>query len=364
MSEGEVHRGIAFPPPKRTSILFAGLFLPIFLMSSHESAAHHVASAYALKPISFPGGSGVIQLDHMAYDQKKGRVWVPASNTGKVDVIDVTADAVSQISEFKTGDVELEGQRVQLGPTAVTIGEGVVYVGNRGDSTITVIDAQTLARGESVSLNPGAPETGGVPHGLVYVGATRELWATTGPGKSIEVFDASDARHLKWKLTIHLDGSTEGCAVDNQRGRFYTNIVETGKTAVIDLRSHKVISNWDAGSHDRQGLAMDVTRGFLFVACADRVVSLDVAHGGKVIDSVTTGAGIDDIDFSQEQKVLYAAASVTATLAVIEVGDDGKFHLAALLPTTQEARGVIAAGGGAAYIIDPLHGGLLKLFHQ
>ena len=99
-----------------------------------------------------------------------------------------------------------------------------------------------------------------------------------------------------------------------------------GKTVAIDVRSHKVVSEWDVGSSDLQGLALDTERGFLFVACQDHVVSLDIGHDGKVTDSVTTGNGLDDIDFSAEQKVLYAAASVTATLTIAEVSDDGKFH--------------------------------------
>jgi DNA-binding beta-propeller fold protein YncE len=303
-------------------------------------------------------------LDHLAYDRARGKLWVPASNTGNVDVIDESTDAASQISGFNTDEVELEGHKVRLGPTAVSIGDGVAYIGNRGNSTLSIIDLQTLERGESLQMTPASPETGGSPHGVVYVATSRELWVTTGPGKSIEVFDASEPRHLKWKLRIPLDGSTEGFAVDNQRGRFYTNIDDMGKTVAIAVRSHKVVSEWDVGSSDLQGLALDTKRGFLFVACQDHVVSLDIGHDGKVTDSVTTGGGLDDIDFSAEQKVLYAAASVTATLTIAEVSDDGKFHVKALVPTAKEARGVIATKGKTAYLIDPAEGRILKLSHR
>src|SRR5207248_10938642 len=84
----------------------------------------------------------------------------------------------------------------------------------------------------------------------------------------------------------------------------------------------------------------------------------------KVTDSVTTGNGLDDIDFSADQKVLYAAASVTATLTIAEVSDDGKFHVKALIPTAREARGVIATKGKTAYLIDPAEGRILKLSHR
>lgn len=344
--------------------LCAIVSLPIFLTDSKILDAHTIVSDYDLKPISLPGANGVIVLDHLAYDRARGKLWVPASNTGNVDVIEESTDATSQISGFNTGEVELEGQKVRLGPTAVSIGDGVVYIGNRGDSTLSIIDSQTLERGQSLQMTPALLETGGAPHGVVYVAMTRELWVTTGPGKSIEVFDASEPRHLKWKLRIPLDGSTEGFAVDNERGQFYTNIDDMGKTLAIDVRSHKIVSKWDVGSRDLQGLALDTKRGFLFVACEDHVVSLDIRRGGKVIDSVTSGAGLDDIDFSVEQKVLYAAAAVTATLTVAEVSNDGKFHVKALVPTAKGARGVIAARGKTVYLIDPAEGRILKLTHR
>jgi len=338
--------------------------LPIFLTDSKTLDAHTIVPDYDLKPISLPGANSVIVLDHLAYDRARGKLWVPASNTGNVDVIDESTDAAFLISGFNTGEADLEGQKVRLGPTAVSIGDGVVYIGNRGDSTLNIIDSQTLERGQSLQMTPALLETGGAPYGVVYVAITHELWVTTGPGKSIEVFDASEPRHLKWKLRIPLDGSTEGFAVDNERGQFYTNIDDMGKTLAIDVRSHKIVSKWDVGSRDLQGLALDTKRGFLFVACEDHVVSLDIRHGGKVIDSVTSGAGLDDIDFSAEQNVLYAAAAVTATLTIAEVSNDGKFHVKALVPTAKEARGVIAAKGKTAYLIDPTGGRILKLTYK
>ena len=218
----------------------------------------------------------------------------------------------------------------------------------------------------SPSAGPAA-----APDGVVYVAATRELWITSGAppigvasaDKAIQVFDVSEPRHLKLKLKIPLDGSAEGYAVDNQRGLFYTNIEEAGKTVAIDVRSHKVIADWKVHD-DLQGLTLDSARGFLFVACGDHVVSLDVAHGGRLIDSLVTGPGLDNIDFSSDQKLLYAAASVTATLSIIEVSDDGKFHLKALVPTVKGARGVIAAKGKTAYLIDPAEGRILKMTHK
>src|SRR5947208_16924778 len=140
---------------------------------------HKVTSDYELMPISLPGASGVVALDYFAYDRSTGRLWVPASNTGNVDVIDGATDAVSQVTGFKTGEVELRGRKITLGPTAVSIGDGVVYIGNRGDSSLCLIDAHSLQCEECLQVAPPSAGPAAAPDGVVYVAATRELWITT-----------------------------------------------------------------------------------------------------------------------------------------------------------------------------------------
>jgi DNA-binding beta-propeller fold protein YncE len=336
------------------------------------SGACAADTKYELKRINLPGATGTVTLDYFAYDRATGKLWVPASNTGSLDVIDEATDGVSQVTGFKTGEVELRGRKVTLGPTAVSVGDGVVYIGNRGDSTLCVIDTHTLERGECLEVAPVSAGGAAAPDGVVYVAATRELWITTGApplgiasaDKSLQVFDASDPRHLKRKTKIPLAGSAEGYAVDNGRGLFYTNIEETGTTVAIDVHTHNIVAKWNVGSTELQGLALDSAREFLFVACGDHVVSVDTAHDGKIIDSLQTGAGLDNIDYSSDRKTLYAAASQVATLSIAEVGDDGKFHLKATVPTVKGARGVVAAKGETAYLIDPAEGRILKLTHK
>src|SRR5437660_10243223 len=162
---------------------------------------HAADTNYELKSISLPGATGTVALDYFAYDRATGKLWVPASNTGSVDVIDEKTDAVSQIAGFPTGEIERRGRNITVGPTAASIGNGVVYIGNRGNTTLCVIDAKTLALGECVPVSADRAVT---PDGVVYVAAARELWITlrvkagdTASAKSIQVFDASDPHHLK-----------------------------------------------------------------------------------------------------------------------------------------------------------------------
>src|SRR5205809_7763811 len=178
------------------------------------SVAHAADTNYELKPINLPGATGTVALDYFAYDRATGKLWVPASNTGSVDVIDEATDAVSQVTGFQTGEVELRGRKIKLGPTAVSIGDGVVYIGNRGDSSLCIIDAHTLERGECLQVAPPSAGRAAAPDVVVYVAATRELWITTGApplgiasaDKCIQGLDPSDPRHLKLKTKIPWSG--------------------------------------------------------------------------------------------------------------------------------------------------------------
>src|SRR5438105_11111326 len=144
--------------------------LPFFL-AAMQLNAHKIVSDYELTPISLPGASGVVALDYFAYDRSTAKLWVPASNTGNVDVIEGNSDAVSQVSGFKTGEVDLRGRKVVLGPTAVSVGDGVVYIGNRGDSSLCVIDAQSLKRAECLEVPPASAGPASAPDVVVSVAA-------------------------------------------------------------------------------------------------------------------------------------------------------------------------------------------------
>src|SRR5947199_3351920 len=117
---------------------------------------------YELKPINLPGATGTVALDYFAYDRATGKLWVPASNTGAVDVIDEKTDAVSQITGFPTGEIERRGKKITVGPTAASIGDGVVYIGNGGVATFWWIMRKTLGRGEFCRVPPytNLPPTG------------------------------------------------------------------------------------------------------------------------------------------------------------------------------------------------------------
>src|SRR3984893_10652394 len=102
-------------------------------VGSHDSS--NQGANYSVRTLPLPdNNTGDVSMDYIAYDPGTDSVWVPGGNTGAVDVVDAAPGEVLQIPGLAASEVEVGGAKRVLGPTAVSIGKGVVYIGNRGDS--------------------------------------------------------------------------------------------------------------------------------------------------------------------------------------------------------------------------------------
>jgi DNA-binding beta-propeller fold protein YncE len=298
-----------------------------------------LAMGYTTSTIALPGGNadGVF-MDYLAYDARTKAVWVPAGNSGAVDVIDVASGKLDQVPGFATQEMERRGRKRIVGPSSVTLGEkGTVYVGNRGDSTVCAIDEKKLTKGTCGTLDS-------MPDGIAYVAKTKELWVTTPRDQSVRILDG---KTLAQKEKLSFEGDPEGFAVDNKRGRFYTNLEDKDKTLAIDLKSHKTVATWEpsCGEEGPHGLRLDEAKGFLFIACSAKAEAMDVAHDGKLLGSVDTGDGVDDLDYDVAAHRLYVGAARAATLTIANVDAKGAIASYAVIATAQGARNGVAAGG-------------------
>ena len=317
-------------------------------------AVSTVSSSYTVRSIALPDAPAAgVFMDYLAYDRSHHRVWVPAGNTARVDVVDVRTARVTSITGFASAEVERNGVKRTVGPSSATVGDGVVYVGNRADSSVCSIDAVSLTRRECVTLD--SP-----PDGLAYVASTREVWATTPRDHSISVLNAA-GRSLTKTATIRLDGQPEGFAVDDQRGCFYTNLEDRDRSLRLDVRHRQVTSTWPAGcgAGGPRGLALDDERNLLMVACTGKVRVLDAGHDGALRGELAVGEGLDNIDYVASRHALYAAAARAGALTIGRLDPAGTLTLEATVPTAAGARNAVATEEGVAYIADSADGKLL-----
>jgi DNA-binding beta-propeller fold protein YncE len=278
-------------------------------------------------------------MDYLLYDPHTKAVWVPAGNTGTVVVVDTATRRTTKIAGLPTRTVERNGRTRIVGPSSAALGEGVVYVGSRGDSSVCAFADATLAKGACVTLDA-------MPDGLAYAAPTREVWVTSPRDHSLRILDGTT---LAEKARVALPGEPEGFAVDAAHHRFYTNVDET--TVAIDLTTHAILATWKPGCapEESHGLRYD-PNGWLFVACSSKIDVLDTMHDGAQLGSVATGDGIDDIDYDPIAHTLYAAAAKAGQLTVASVDASGAPHVIATIPTAAGARNGVADAEGRVYV--------------
>jgi DNA-binding beta-propeller fold protein YncE len=309
--------------------------------------------APTVKAIALPAATPAgVFMDYLASDRARHRVWVPAGNTGRVDVIDTRDGSIKEVAGFPTKEVERNGKKRVVGPSSASVGDGVVFVGNRADSNLCAVDAVSLARQKCVAL-PSSPD------GVAYVAATKEVWVTAPRDNALLVLDAAT---LTQKARIEVPGQPEGYAVDGKRGRFYTNLEDKDRTLAIDLASRAVVATWlpACGEDGPKGLAIDETRNVLFVACTDKIESVD-AGSGRVLSTLATGAGVDNIDWLPSRKWIYAAAGQAAKLTIAAADDKGALTSVVVVPTSAGARNAVAGDDGAAWVTDSRGGKILQV---
>ena len=307
-------------------------------------------TSYSVRTLTLPDNNkGDVPTDYIAYDASTNSVWVPGGFTGAVDVVDAATGKVRQVSA-PTAEVDFRGGKRVIGPSGVSVGEGVVYIGNRADSSVCAFDARTLAPGVCGHLDSA-------PDGVAYVGPTKEVWVTTPRDKSVRVLDS---KTLAQKARLTYEGNPEGYAVDPVRGRFYTNLEDMDRTLAIDLKTHKTVATWNpsCGKEGPHGLGLDAKAGHLFIACSTLAEVMDVGHDGAVLSMVDTGDGVDDIHYEPATHMLYVGAAKDAKLTVARADEKGHLTVVARVPTQEGARNATVAKDGSVYLG---HSGRVKL---
>jgi DNA-binding beta-propeller fold protein YncE len=308
------------------------------------------------KPVALPGAAAPASLDYLAYDAAHARVWVPVGNTGSADVFDTSTGSFTRVDGFKTAEREYKGKTRTAGPSAVAIGDGFAYVGDRATGEVCAVDEARLTLGRCLKL----PSSG---DGVEYVAAEKQVWVTMPGAKAIAVLDAARPDTLKLESRIPLDGKPEGYAVSAKpgSGSFFTNLEDKNKTVVIDVKTRRPRETWplDCGSDGPRGIAVDAEHGFVFVACTDHLLVLDASNKGAKVASLETGAGVDNIAWLAPQRLLYVAAGKAARLTVARVDDKGQPTVVATGASTEGARNAVADPSGNAYVADPVNARLL-----
>lgn len=308
--------------------------------------------ALVATPVQLPGGSPGIGFDDMVFSPALHRILVPAGRSGNLDLIDPSTAEVVPIGGFSASEKFVEGHGE--GTTSADAGRGLLFATDRTARSLVVLDPSTRTIVARTGLASGSDY-------VRFVGATGEVWVTEPDEERIEVFTlpASGTPTPAHAAFITVTGGPESLAIDETRGRAYTHLWK-GSTVAIDLRRREVVGTWKNGCDGSRGIALDGTRGFLFVGCAEgKAVVLGLDSNGALLGSLEHGSGVDIIGYNAELHHLYLPGARSATMAILAVADSGKLSLLGTVQTATGAHCVVPDDRRQVWVCDPSHGRLL-----
>jgi DNA-binding beta-propeller fold protein YncE len=306
------------------------------------------------KTVSMPGGSGGIGFDDIQYSSAMKKVLVPSGRTGMLNLVDPVSLAVTSISGFSSAK-DFKGGHGE-GITSVAEGQGILFVTDRSSLKLNVLDPNSKKIIATAAL-------GSSPDYVRFLPTLNEVWVTEPDSDQIEVFKMNEKQPAHSSF-IKIEGGPEALVVDTKQGRAYSHLWH-GKTVAIDIKEKKIVATWTNGCEGSRGISFGETPNVLLVGCSEgKAVSMDVAHDGKIISSVTSGNGVDIIAYNHHLKHLYMPGGKSATMAIISVSDDGKLNLLQTVPAAEGSHCVTTDQNATAFVCDPKHGSLLVINDQ
>ncbi len=305
------------------------------VLSLWTGGPHALEAPRLVRSIELPGVEG--RLDHLALDERRGRLFVAALASGSAEVVDLGKGAVVR---------SLAGLSRPQGTLFLPEADRLL-VSSGGDGRLTVFDGGSLERVAEVQVGLDADELRfDAKRGLVVVGQ--------GQG-GLTFVDSKE-----WKVVgeVRLPGHPESFQIDPEGLRAWVNVPSQRIIALVDLEERAVAATWPLeGASANFPMALAPDSGRLFVGCRTppALLLVDAASGkSEIAGELSSGA---DGLFVTPDGARALVTSGAGFLEVFERGADGAYALALRMPTAEGARtGILTADGKRLYLAVPHRG--------
>jgi DNA-binding beta-propeller fold protein YncE len=279
--------------------------------------AHAPAAELELvQTIALKGKAG--NLDHLALDAKRGRLFLANKANNTLDVIDLSA---GKLVEQKPNQTAIQG--VAYAPEVDRI-----FVGLGTNGLCNVFDGEGYKILKTIKFKDDADNVRYHPRtGLVYVAHAES---------SLGVLDA---KTFALKADIKLPATAEAFQLEVNRPRLYLNTPSPCQVVVIDTEKNQVVKTYPVkaaeGAHP---MALDEANRRVYVGCRKKpmVVILDT-ETGKELGGVDIPEGVDDLFLDARRKRLYASCA-EGYLVVLEQDGTDRLKVVEKIATAKDAR--------------------------
>jgi DNA-binding beta-propeller fold protein YncE len=232
------------------------------------------------------------RFDHLAIDRAGSRLFIAATSSHCVEVVDLKTDKIQQ-------SIAGLGKPHGLAWVPAT---GSLYVADGALGELRVYKGAPLALAGRLKLSDDADD-------LVYDDATHLLFVGHGGSDAANPAQIAivDTDHFALVSNLPVATHPEALDIDTQSRRVFANIAESNEVAVIDTATRKIAAHWKlTKAADNVPLAFDAEHQLLYLACRTpgAVIALDAATG-KEVASLPTATGADDLFYDPALRRVY-----------------------------------------------------------
>jgi DNA-binding beta-propeller fold protein YncE len=304
---------------KSGAACLAVLFASFATLAAQEQAPSNdeFAPLVLVRIIPMPDVQG--RFDHMAVDNKTGRLYAAVYGNDSVQVLETQrGKRVHSINEGLT-----KPQMVAYLPDSNRI-----VVSNEGDGSCKVFDADSYKLIDTVKFADDADQ-------LRYDPITKRVYVGYGDG-AIGMFDATSNKRIE--RDFELGAHPESFQLEEKGPRIFVNLASISQIAVID-RNTGNIEKWkleEAGTNFPMALDEEHHRLFVAARRPARLLVLDT-DSGKVIASLPGAADTDDMAYDATRKRIYVPSG-EGFIFVYQQIDPDRYERIAKIPSAIGAR--------------------------
>ena len=244
--------------------------------------------------VELPGISG--DMDHLAIDASRGRLFVAAEDNGTLRVIDLKRGKPARtIRGFHTPH------------SILFLPDRQELIVTDGSNSVKVLDSDTFRVKKEIATMPGADS-------IVMDGPAHLLYAVSG-GKDVSMtrsaIAAIDTQADALKTEIPIDAAhVEAMVLEHSGPRLFVNVTDKNYLAVVDRTKGSVIGQWPVKEAQQNApLAFDEENHRLFIVCRQPgTLVIASSDDGQTVASFPTGARADEVVFDPTHRRIYVAA--------------------------------------------------------
>ena len=188
---------------------------------------------------------------------------------------------------------------------------------------ISMFDTQTLQKLKDIEVKSRAD-------GIMFEPFTGRILVLSHQSPSITLIDPKDGTVTG---TIDVGGAMEQAQSDGA-GKLYVDVEDANKVAVVDLKTMKVITQYDLGAKGDgpAGLGLDAKNHLLFAMCHSQNCVVLNADDGKILATLPIGNGTDGGGFNPNTMEAFSSQR-DGTLSIIKEKSPTEFAVTQTVAT-------------------------------